>query len=816
MSAASATLRGRAALASCLAFGLGILLDDHAALPAGLWAGGCVLSWATAAWAFRVEHRWGAVALLLAMGCAGGMRYHQATRLGPPYHIRHLVPPAAEGVLSGTVSGDPQLRGSGEDGRLRWRMAVDSWQADGGRRCRVTGTVLLTLRASQRIVAVDQHIVLRTRLRAPPTQRNPGGFDYRRFLALQGIHVLGSSRVEDIVAIEARQPGWWQGAVIGPLRSSARRALSAHLSGAAEGLLLGMLLGDGSAIPDPVQERFRATGLAHALVISGLHVGLVALFFFQALRLMRVPPEPAYVATTVILLLYAFITDLQPPVVRASVMAAVIMIGRAVSRRPDALNSLGLAALVLLTVWPASLLSLSFQLSFSATAAILTVYDPLCRLLPTGWRQQDSLLGKWLTLPSYVSIAAQLGTAPFVAWHFQQFAPVSLVANLIVVPLLACSVALGLLTALAGSVSLWAGMPFAASNYLILTGMMEIVSLASSVEPWPVPRPGGLFYVGAAGLAVLAYCRRPTWLLVWLLLWGNVTVWAGVGSHRSLNVIFLDVGQGDGAFIRLPNGQTMVVDAGQRSRRFDAGERVLVPFLRREGIGEVDIVVASHPHSDHIGGLVALLEQIPVRHYVDSGQKYDSWTAQRLRDLIDARGIHYHRVTAGDSLGGLGGATGLVLHPTAPFITDDGDSPHGLNNGSVTLRLEYAGRRILLTGDIEAETEPGLLGWDQRLRSDVLKAAHHGSRTSSGAEFLDAVDASVAVISVGEFNRFGHPAAQVIQRLRQRETSIYRTDECGAVGVVVEPDGTLAVHTTVASCPRPPVTTWAGRSPGRH
>ena len=181
-----------------------------------------------------------------------------------------------------------------------------------------------------------------------------------------------------------------------------------------------MLLGDKHSIPAEVAARFRATGLAHALIISGLHVGLVALFFFTAFRLLRLPPTPAYLATTAVLVLYAFVTDLQAPVVRSSVMAGIIMIGRAVGRRGEVTNSLGLAALVILSLWPTSLLTLSFQLSFGATLAIVSLHGPLRRCLPRAWADEERFVGRWIVSPACVSLAAQLGTGPLIAWHFQQ------------------------------------------------------------------------------------------------------------------------------------------------------------------------------------------------------------------------------------------------------------------------------------------------------------------------------------------------------------------------------------------------------------
>jgi competence protein ComEC len=233
----------------------------------------------------------------------------------------------------------------------------------------------------------------------------------------------------------------------------------------------------------------------------------------------------------------------------------------------------------------------------------------------------------------------------------------------------------------------------------------------------------------------------------------------------------------------------MLVDGGLRAVNIDTGERVLIPFLKAEGFSRIDVVVASHPHSDHIGGFVTLLERIEVGWYLDAGQHYDSWTARRIRTLIREKGIRYAAVEAGDRLAGLGGVDALVLHPTPDYVSKNGPAPMGLNNGSVVIRLTYGGSAVLLTGDIEHETDSDLLRWGDRLHAQVLKAAHHGSRTSSTAAFLNGVRPEFAAVSCGIRNRFRHPSPDVIQRYVAMGISIYRTDLMGAVEIRIDEEG---------------------------
>jgi competence protein ComEC len=792
-------------LYTALALGTGIVIDDSLRVPLLVWGSLAGGAWIIAGLLFsRQWPRLLTVCLMVAVVAAGGLRYHQSTRLSPPHHVRHAVAWGERGLLTGRVDGEPELRGTQDARRLRLLLRAESWHPEGAAEesaAPITGLILVTLPDLPVAINGADRLAMRCRLSRPQPARNPGAFDYRRFLALQGIHATARATSGDLLSVEQLPDVWWRQVLVTPLREGARRILTAHLSGAPAGLLRGMLLGDGFAIPADVSDRFRATGLAHALVISGLHVGLVALFFFTAFRLVRLPPEIAYVLTTAVLVVYAFVTDLQAPVVRSTVMAGIVMIGRALGRRGDVYNCLGLAALVLLLLWPTSLLTLSFQLSFGATFAIVGLYGPLRQCLP--WkRTDDSFCGRWILAPACVSVAAQLGTGPLIAWHFQQIAPISLPANLLVVPMLGLAVALGLLTVLAGAVWPPAGLPFAGASYLVLQALLGTVDVFSRVPPWVTPRPDALFLVCTAVAAVLvAHTPDRRWarvgLLMLALLWANLSLWPRLLTARPLEVVFLDVDQGDGAFLRFPNGSTMIIDAGIRSRRRDIGERVVVPFLHRQGVRRVDVVVASHPHSDHIGGLVHLLEEVEVGHYLDSGQAYDTWTANRIQQLIELKGIQYHRLAAGDSLAGLGGVGGLVLHPTPEFVAIDGSSPQGLNNGSVVLRLDYGGTRILFTGDIEAESEPAMRRWGPQLRADVLKAAHHGSRTSSGAGFLRAVDPELAIVSVGAYNKFGHPAPEVLARLVDTGVAVYRTDRCGAVTLRIEAHGPRHLRPTV-------------------
>jgi len=742
---------------------------------------------------------------LLAICCAGGLRYHMVTQLFPANHISQLDLHNQEGVLWGRIDEEPIVR----DGKKRFILAAEAFDSDNESGRSTEGLVLVSVKQIRFAGDYGDRVALHGRLRSPPVARNPGAFDYRQFLAHEGIHAtLTVSRPEQVVSLEPLSGTAMKEVLVLPLRRSIRRVFQSHLSGAPLGLLQGILLGDKHRIPEEVASRFRHTGLAHALVISGLHVGLVTVFFFTAFKLCRLPDRAACIATVTVLVIYAFVTDLQAPVVRASIMAAVVLLGRAMERDGEIYNSLGVAVLVILLLWPQSLFSLSFQLSFGATLSIVALHRPLIEFFPLKWRWEDGWAGKWIVAPLCVTVAAQIGTGPLIAYHFQQFAIISLVANLCVVPLLALVVSLGILAGLCGTVATAIALPFNACNYLVITSLIAIVDGFAAVPYASVqtPRPDPWFLGLAAAAVVLgSHSRRHESAfkgLVFLLLISlNAAVWYHAVRERPFEIAFLDIGQGDGSLLVFPNGKTMLIDAGDRNRYFDYGDRVVLPYLRRRGIRRVDVVVASHAHSDHLGSLASVLEQLEVGHYVDSGQLADSRTARRVRQLVDARGVRYHRVASGDSLAGLGGVGALVLHPSTTFVDAAGESGSGLNNGSVVLRFDYQGTRVLFTGDVEHETDQAILAWGARVRSDLLKVAHHGSKTSSTPAFVAAVDPHIAVVSVGESNKFGHPAIEVMARYKKQATTVYRTDRCGAI-LATMAAGELSIATVLdEGCP---------------
>lgn len=780
----------RPAAWSALCFGVGILLAAFFQPPV-LPLFGAALLLLLASLVLCGRHPLAGPLFFPLLVCTlGGLRFATCTTLLPVNHILRAGAEDREGLFIGVVAEEPEHR----QGRTRFAFDLEEVCIDSV--CRqVSGRVLVSVRNLDLQADLGDRLTLSGRLQRPAPARNLGAFDYRAFLELEQIHyLLGLRRPEQLVASEQRPGSWLFEQVVLPVRHSVARSITRNLSGGPAGLLLGVLLGEKYALPEELREDFRLTGLTHALVVSGLNVALVVLFFLTAFKLCRIPERLALVLTLLVVALFALVTQLQAPVVRAGLMAGALLLGRLCGRPGEVYNGLGLAALIILVWQPASLLSLSFQLSFVATLSLVGLTPPIAALFPASWRSHP-WAGEWVLLPLCACLAAQVGTAPLIAYHFYQFSPISLVSNLIVLPLLNLALAIGMLTGITGWCLPLLATAFNGSNYLVLELAIALVECFARLPYASVSlaRPGlvslGCWVLLSLCLAFAHHRLARKAALFIALLWGNYAVWTPLLRTPALEVFFLDVGQGDAALVRLPDGRSLLIDGGERSPDFDQGERVILPVLRHLGIDRLEAVVASHPHNDHIGGLIAVLEGVEVEHYLDSGQYCDTWTAQRLQELVREKGIEYHCLAAGDSIAGLGGAGGLVLHPGTDFVSQSEEPASGFNNGSAVLKLSYGEVDLLFAGDAEKEAEAALWRWGGRLRCEVLKVPHHGSPTSSDSAFVEAVQPQVAVVSVGQHNKFRHPSPAVVERYEKQGVQVLRTDQRGAV--VLRTDGKI-------------------------
>lgn len=281
-------------------------------------------------------------------------------------------------------------------------------------------------------------------------------------------------------------------------------------------------------------------------------------------------------------------------------------------------------------------------------------------------------------------------------------------------------------------------------------------------------------------------------LSVFGLVVGLIWLSAMFPRHQELKVTFLSVGQGDSAVIRTPSGRTVLIDAGPGGD-FDAGSKVVVPFLRREGVNTIDSFIISHPHEDHIGGAMSVVRNFKISCLLDSGVVHPSGIYRDLLEAVDEKHIPYQRVSRGQVIDFHDGVTMEVLNP--PPGTEASDEDKNINNTSVVIKLKYKNAAFLFCGDAEKEAEANILSTDTDVSCQVIKVAHHGSPNATTYPWISATKPKIGIISVGWKNPFGHPSPKTIKRLEESGVQVYRTDQCG--GITVTTDGEkLTVDTT--------------------
>lgn len=556
--------------------------------------------------------------------------------------------------------------------------------------------------------------------------------------------------------------GGWRDAV-------ARR--SARLFGSRAPLVDALILNRRAELDPALRERYSRSGLTHLLSISGLHVGFLAAWITLLLR--RLPLAPAAQAATAMVLVLAYVWMLgsPAPALRAALMLAIAEVARWRQRVVAPRGAIALAALLVALLDPWAVRSVGAWLSVTAIGAVIWADRRFARA-PAAAR---------LVAPS---IVATLLTAPITAFAFGTVAPIGVLANLAGIPLGALAVP-GVALALAASV-VWPG-----AAELLAAGAGACLALLDVVAELAGRVPGG-HVVTAPGWAPAA-----VWVGVALICWwlwdaprrpgvraARVAFLAAAASWTlvlarfprdtdgALTVHFLDVGQGDAAVLRTPHGRWIVIDAGPRTAERDAGRRVVVPFLRRQGARQVDVVVASHGHADHVGGLPALFAALPVDLVLDPGEPVPEAAYLAYLAAVEQAGARWRRARAGDAVD----VDGVRLEVLSPD-RDWADRTLDPNEESVVLLVQFGRHRLLFTGDAGEPVERRLAGRVGDV--DLLKVGHHGSRTATGAGWLAELRPETAVISVGRRNRYGHPAADVLERLAAAGARVVRTDVAG-------------------------------------
>jgi competence protein ComEC len=713
--------------------------------------------------------------------------------------LPEIAVPDYEVMIEGNIVGVPEMAG----GNLRFTVdaaELEKVEIQGKIRLVVSGDLLSSTTTS--LILPGRRIAAFVKLKKPNTYFNPGVYSYdsRR----DGIVASGYVKRMQVLTDNSGMLNW-----IHRTRQKIGMIIGKSLSEDEAALHNAIIPGFKRGLSQEIRDLFSNTGLAHLLSISGTHFGLLAFIIFSIIKkimkllpsgmlknitLYTTPTQLAALFTFPVLIFYLLISGMSIPTVRSFIMVAIFMLALIFGRRGQWLNSLAIAACIILLWRPDALFDLSFALSFLAVFFIGHILESgiFQRTQEPGQIRQyhknrncsqlvHSMKEKIKT-GIIISVSAVFGTAPVIAATFNQFPLISPLTNLIVTPLI-CFVLLplGLVLSLCALILDFPVMPLNKLTGWITGIALGLVKLFSSIpySNFHIHDPSFILVLLYYIAAFIIVKSRSVWRFAPLAAVLCIYLVLPYLSSGHTSAVFLDVGQGDASVVELPDKKIMLIDGGTKLP--DAGRRVIAPYLWSNGVKKIDYIVLSHPHPDHYGGLIYIMENFEVGQVWLTGRT--AYESGDFFSTVSKNKIPYKILARGDLLES-GKYKIYVLHPYSEFHAY---SPRGAysnqNSDSMVLRVEVEGASILFTGDIEIEAEEDLVFLGDSLQSDVLKVPHHGSRTSISGSFIDAVNPGLAVISAGRNNYFNHPHKSALDTYQNRGIRVLRTDLDGAVEI---------------------------------
>ena len=783
------------ALLLAIAFSIGIICARFFPLyPVSLWIAGLILLISLFfSGRFQTNVR---NALLIALLCScGAIHYQSVADVLDDDHIRYFNRQKIRQV-QGLIS-DYYYQ---HDGRDKYLLEVEKIFTD-SLTYDASGTILVRVDKFRQRFIYGDIIRLTGSLKKALPRRNPGQFDYQSYLADHHIYFLTQVNAPGQIELLQRKQGnlFIQHLII-PIRQYLVETFNYYMNEETRAIINALILGEKQNLEAETVSAFQRVGVVHVLAISGLHVGFIITFVFSSVSLLRFNRLHKIWILCLVLVFYIIMVRFKIPVIRSATMALLYLISRVLERKVSIYNVIFSSMLVILIIDPRELFRPGFQFSFSAVLSIIYGYQmldhhlSLKRFLSENVRRSTwiQLLNKMIRIPFLVSLSAVLGTAPLSLFYYGQFPTYAILANLFVIPIIGLMVFMSIFMLI-----------FSFISYFITSGCAQIITflfkLLKIVVNYIAELPGATIFTSfptplqVLGLFILILFvlnirfDRHLFFRISIVCCITTLIFVSLRTENDLEVSFLDVGQGDAVFIRFPNSRTMLVDGGNTSKYWDDGQRAIVPFLQSVSSMRINYLIASHPHHDHIGGFAYLLKNVTIDTLVLTRYQYRSRFYQMILKTAATKNNPIKYVFRGCQLKIDPDCRVYILHPDSIFSQARSHQGAECNNSSIVMKIQYGKNGILLTGDLEQTGEIPVMDYGDFLESEILKVGHHGSITSTSSAFLNRVNPLVAIISVGEKNKFNHPSLKTLRRLQQESVTTYMTSQNGALVFRVRP-----------------------------
>ena len=619
--------------------------------------------------------------------------------------------------------------------------------------------VLISIKKSQQIDKINYGdlIYLEGKLEIPKIATNYKGFDYRQYLKTKKIQ--GIVIADNVKILKAK----YKNNLIYQMQKKIKVIIKEKLPSETGDLLLAILLGDKKDLSEQIQINFKNSNLSHMLAVSGAHVSYIIIGLTYITQNSIMGKRKARVFCIFFLIIFMAITNFTPSVTRACIMAILTLVSEILYKKADIYTNISISALIILLYNPYSLLDLGFQLSFGGTIGIVIFMRFIKK------KQEEPKLLNYIKQMALVSICANIIIIPIIMNNFNTVSLTFLVSNILASPILAIIVIVGFSIIIISIIS------HSLSNLLvfwlnpILNLLIKISSFCSKLPFAKIlvvtPYIFNIIFYYTIILYLVNYNelkqfikKETVILLSIILILSNFIFYI---LPQDLKIYFIDVGQGDSTLIVTPSKKTILIDGGG-SESFDVGEKVLLPYLLDRRIRKIDYIMISHFDTDHCKGIFTVIENLKVKNIIISKQAEKSENYKKFKEIVANKKINIILVKAGDKIKIDKYIYFKILFPTEKLIMQN-----PLNNNSIVSQLNYKSFKMLFTGDIEEIAEKEILNLQKdKLKSTILKVAHHGSNTSSTQEFINSVKPELALIGVGKNNTFGHPSECVVEKLR--------------------------------------------------